>query len=59
LPKRKKPKIVPRLGPPTNLRKAGAHDDKRRKALERAEDTEQQELDDLRTVGAWAYDEDE
>jgi hypothetical protein len=58
LPKRKKPKIVPRLGPPTNLRKAGAHEDKRRKDLERLEDTEQQELDDLKALGSWAYDED-
>jgi hypothetical protein len=26
------PAIVPRMGPPTNLRPAGAHDDKRRPA---------------------------
>ena len=25
--RRKSPKLVPRLGPPTNLRPAGAHDD--------------------------------
>jgi hypothetical protein len=59
LPKRKKPKIVPRLGPPKNLRKAGAHEDKRRGALERLEDREQQELEDLRAIGSWAYDENE
>jgi hypothetical protein len=58
LPKRKKPKIVPRLGPPKNLRKAGAHDDKRRKTLERLEDNERQELDDLTAIGSWAYDDD-
>jgi hypothetical protein len=57
LPKRKKPKIVPRLGPPKNLRKAGAHEDKRRKALERSAEEERQELNDLRAIGYWAYDE--
>jgi hypothetical protein len=59
LPKQKKTKIVPRLGPPKNLRKAGAHEDKRRKALEHLGDGEQQELDDLTTLGSWAYDEDD
>jgi hypothetical protein len=37
--KRKRKSVVPRLGPPTNLRPAGAHKDKRKKArteLERA-----------------------
>ena len=58
MPKRKKPKIVPRLGPPKNLRKAGAHDDKRRRALERLEDEEQDQLDELTAIGSWAYDED-
>jgi hypothetical protein len=55
---KKKPKIVPPRGPATNLRKAGAHEDKRRKALERASDDEQ-ELKDLEVIGTWAYDEDE
>jgi hypothetical protein len=58
LPKRKKSKVVPRLGPPKNLRKAGAHEDQRRKALDRFKDEEQQELDDLKAIGSWAYDED-
>ncbi len=52
-------KIVPRMGPPTNLRKAGAHEDKREKTLERLECQEQQELDDLSALGSWAFDEDE
>jgi len=34
--KKRKPKLVPRLGPATNVRPAGAHQDKRRKALEAA-----------------------
>lgn len=59
MPKRKKPKIVPRMGPPTNLRKAGAHQDKRDKALEQLEREEQRELDDLSALGSWAFDEDE
>jgi len=29
--KRKRVKVVPRLGPPSNLRPAGAHKDRRRK----------------------------
>jgi hypothetical protein len=58
LPKRKKSEIVPRLGPPKNLRKGGPHEDKRRSVLARLEDKEQHELDDLRAVGSWAYDED-
>jgi hypothetical protein len=56
--KSKKPKLVPRLGPATNLRKAGLHDDKKRKALERLGDREE-ELDELKVLGRWAYDEDE
>jgi hypothetical protein len=56
--KKKKPKIVPPRGPATNLRKAGAHDDKRAKALERLSDQER-ELDDLKSLGRWAFDEDE
>jgi hypothetical protein len=59
LPKRNKPRVVPRLGPPKNLRKAGVHQDKRARALERLEDKEQQELDDLKVIGLWAYDEDD
>jgi hypothetical protein len=58
MPKRKKPKLVPRLGPPKNIRKAGVHDDKRRNALERLEDKERQELDELSALGSWAYDDD-
>lgn len=58
MPKPKKPKIVPRLGPAKNLRKAGAHEDKRRKDLERIEAKEQEELDELKAFGSWAYDED-
>jgi hypothetical protein len=58
VPKRKKPKIVPRLGPPKNLRKAGAHEDKRDKAREQLDDKEQQELDELTAIGSWAYDDD-
>ncbi len=36
-PKKRKPKTVPRLGPPENLRPAGAHADKRKRLRERAE----------------------
>ncbi|MBV8066730.1 MAG: hypothetical protein JO113_02050 [Candidatus Eremiobacteraeota bacterium] len=53
--KKQKPEIVPRRGPATNLRKAGAHEDKRRKAQERPADDDQ-ELRDLETLGSWAYD---
>jgi hypothetical protein len=56
--KKKKPAIVPPRGPATNLRKAGAHDDKKRKAIERVHDKEE-ELDDLKSLGRWAFDEDE
>lgn len=59
MPKRKRAKIVPRMGPPKNLRKAGAHEDKRDKALERLGREEQHELDELSALGAWAYDEDQ
>ena len=55
--KQNKPKIVPPRGPAINLRKAGAHEDKRRKNLERIEENEH-ELDDLKAMGVWAYDED-
>jgi len=58
MPKPKKPKIVPPLGPPKNLRKAGAHEDKRRKDLERLQNKEQEELEELKAIGSWAYDED-
>ena len=58
MPKPKKPKIVPRLGPAKNLRKAGAHEDKRRKDLERLQNKEQEELEELKAIGSWAYDED-
>ena len=56
--RKKKPKLVPPRGPATKLRPAGAHEDKRRKALEQLGDRER-ELEDLRTLGRWAYDEDE
>jgi hypothetical protein len=56
--KPKKPKVVPRLGPATNLRKAGAHADKKGKALDRVRD-EERDLDELKTLGRWAYDEDD
>ena len=55
--KKKKPKIIPPRGPATNLRKAGAHEDKKRNDLERIEEKER-ELDDLKAMGVWAYDED-
>jgi hypothetical protein len=55
--KQKNPKIVPPRGPATNLRKAGAHEDKKGKRLERTEEKER-ELDDLKAMGVWAYDED-
>ena len=55
--KKKTPKIVPPRGPATNLRRAGAHEDKKRKNLERTEDKDH-ELDDLKAMGVWAYDDD-
>jgi len=57
--KRKKPKIVPPRGPAKNLRKAGTHEDKKRKALQRPAGEEREELDDLKFFGHWAYNEDE
>ena len=56
--KEKGPKLLPRLGPPTNLRKAGVHDDRKTKALERV-DRKERDLDDLKAIGQWAYDEDD
>jgi hypothetical protein len=53
--KKKKPKTVPRRGPPTNLRNAGAHEDKKRKALSAQE---QKERDELLVLGPWALNED-
>jgi len=53
--KKKKPKVIPRRGPPTNLRTAGAYEDKKRKALT-AQD--QKERDELLILGPWAMDED-
>ncbi len=55
--KKKPPKIVPPRGPATNLRKAGAHEDKRRKNLEQVE-ADEHALDDLKAMGVWAFDED-
>ncbi|MBV8198399.1 MAG: hypothetical protein JO263_09695 [Candidatus Eremiobacteraeota bacterium] len=54
----KKPKLIPRRGPATNVRKAGAHDDTKRKALERLEGKDR-DLDELKALGEWAYDEDD
>ena len=56
--KKKKPKIVPPRGPATNLRKAGAHDDKKRKTPGRG-DIRERALDELEALGRWAFDEDE
>ncbi len=53
--KKKKTKIVPRRGPPSNLRTAGAHENKKRKALTVQE---QKERDELLVLGPWALDED-
>jgi hypothetical protein len=53
--RKKKPNIVPRRGPATNLRKAGAHDDKKRKTREALD---KKEGDDLVALGAWAFDDD-
>jgi hypothetical protein len=52
--KQSKPKVVPRRGPPVNLRPAGVHEDKRRKALT-AQD--ERESDELSALGQWALDE--
>jgi hypothetical protein len=55
MPKKKKiKKILPRRGPPTNLRQAGAHEDKKQKALDTTRDKER---DDLIAMGSWAYEE--
>ncbi|HYL27759.1 MAG TPA: hypothetical protein VEW74_07975 [Candidatus Nitrosotalea sp.] len=52
--KKKKAKLVPRKGPPTNLRQAGAHADKKRKRLQ---DLDERERDDLVALGSWALEE--
>jgi hypothetical protein len=55
--KQKKPKkatVVPRRGPPVNLRRGGVHEDKRRKDRS-AQD--ERERDDLVVLGPWALDE--
>ena len=55
MPKKKnKIEIVPRKGPPTNLRSAGAHENKKRKAMTAQE---QKERDELLVLGPWALDE--
>jgi hypothetical protein len=54
--KKKSPKLVPRRGPATNLRKAGAHADKKDKALKALD---QKEGADLITLGSWAFEETE
>ncbi len=51
--RKEKPQIVPRRGPATNLRKAGAHEDKKRKAVKTIDENE----DDLLVLGSWAFDE--
>lgn len=51
--KKKKPKIVPRRGPATNLRKAGTHEEKKRKIVRALE---KEEGNDLIALGAWAFD---
>jgi hypothetical protein len=56
--KKKSLQIVPPRGPASNLRPAGAHQDKRRKKLARLGDKER-ELDELKAIGACAFDEDE
>jgi hypothetical protein len=50
--KKKAPKVVPRRGPATNLRKAGPHEDKKRKARKRLD---KEEGNDLVALGAWAF----
>ncbi len=45
-----KPKLVPRLGPPVNLRPAGAHKEKRRKP--RAEEKRDALMEDVPPPGA-------
>jgi hypothetical protein len=52
MPKKKKRKVVPRRGPATNLRKAGAHEDKKRKMIKALD---QKEDDDLVALGSWAF----
>ena len=53
--KKKNPKAIPRRGPATNLRKAGAHEDKKDKTLKALD---QKEGNDLVVLGSWAFDED-
>lgn len=50
--KKKKKVVVPRRGPATNLRKAGPHDDKRRKA---PRVLDQENGEDLVALGTWAF----
>lgn len=52
--KKKSPKVVPRRGAATNLRKAGAHEDKKRKTLTAVDEKER---DDLVALGSWAFEE--
>lgn len=51
--RKENPQIVPRRAPATNLRKAGANEDKKRKAVETIDENE----DDLLVLGSWAFDE--
>jgi hypothetical protein len=52
--KKKKAKLVPRRGPPTNLRTAGVHTDRKRKTLK---GVDERERDDLIALGSWAFEE--
>lgn len=53
MPKKKKqPKVVPRRGPATNLRKAGPHAERKREALKALDE---KEGDDLIALGSWAF----
>lgn len=54
--KKKNPKLVPRRGPATNLRKAGFHDGKKDKTLKALD---QKEGADLIRLGSWAFEETE
>jgi hypothetical protein len=52
--KPKKPKVMPPRGAPTNLRQAGAHEEKKQKALD---ELDEKERDDLIALGSWAFEE--
>jgi len=54
---KKRAKVVPPRGPASNLRPAGVHEDKKRKMLDRLSKRER-EMDDLKALGAWAFEDD-